>query len=313
MMRIVFMGNAEFGVPVLRMLHGNHEIAAVVTNPDACKGRGRKPEFTPVKAAAMELRLPVIEAVSLSDGDFLRSLEDIEADLFFVVAFRILPKEVFTIPRIGTVNLHTSLLPDYRGAAPINWAVINGDTVTGLTTFYIDDKVDTGDIILKREIAVGAEETAGELADRMKIVGADLSLETVNAIEKGTAPRIKQPLTGGRPAPKLFREDGRISWERDADDIHNRVRGMNPVPGAFTDWKKGRLKIHRTQVVESGSSGTPGLVVESCPQDGFVVSCGKGTLRILEVQPPGKKTMDGASFVCGYRIERGMFFGVDNT
>lgn len=307
-MRIVFMGTADFGIPTLRVFHENHDVSAVVTVSDTFRGRGRKPEPTPVKVTAHDMNIPVIEAVNLSDPEFTGCLNAMGAELFFVVAFRILPEEVFSIPPLGTVNLHASLLPDYRGAAPINHAVINGDDVTGLTTFYIDRNIDTGDIILKKETPIGPEETAGELTGRMKIIGADLSLETVNMIEKGTAQGIKQPMTGGRPAPKIFKKDGLINWKRDAQSIHNHVRGMNPFPGAFTEWKKGPLKIHRTKIVDTGTSGTPGLVTESDAHDGFIVSCGSGALRILEVQPPGKKVMDGASFVRGYRIEKNYQF-----
>lgn len=305
-MRIVFMGTAEFGLPTLRTLHENHEIIAVVTHCDTCSGRGRKPHSTPVKIAAEELNIPVFEPVYLSDAGFIANLKELKADLFFVVAFRILPVVVFTVPPKGTVNLHASLLPDYRGAAPINWAVINGDDVTGLTTFYIEEKVDTGDILLNTRVAIGPDETAGELSNRMKTIGADLSLKTVNMIETGSVLRIRQPLSPCHPAPKLFKEDGRIDWRKDAQSIHDHVRGMNPTPGAFTVWTRGFLKIHRTKIVDTVSTGEPGLITESSVHEGFVVSCGKGRLRVLEVQPPGKNNMDGASFVCGYRIKAGM-------
>ncbi|MFC1694049.1 methionyl-tRNA formyltransferase [Candidatus Latescibacterota bacterium] len=306
-MRLIFMGTAEFGLATLRVLHENHEIAAVITRCDVCMGRGRKLCPTPVKSTALDLGIPVYEQDNLSDPDFITSLRELDADLFYVVAFKILPKEVFTIPPKGTVNLHASLLPDYRGAAPVNWAIINGDNETGLTTFYIEEKVDTGDVILNESVTIGPDETAGELSDRMKVTGAELSLKTADMIEQSIAPRIKQPFSGGRPAPKLFKEDGRINWSRDAQIIHNQVRGMNPRPGAFTESAIGNLKIHRTIIMDTDSPGTPGLITEVSQQSGLTVSCGKGELRILKIQPPGKKPMDGASFHRGYRIEKGVY------
>ena len=305
-MRIVFMGTSEFGIPMLRILSEHYDVAAVITRHDTSKGRGRKLLPTPVKVAAREMGIPVLESDLLTDPVFISNLKEFGADLFFVAAFRILPKEVYTLPPKGTVNLHASLLPDYRGAAPINWAIINGDKVTGLTTFFIEEKVDTGDIIQTIRMTIGPNETAGELGERMKVIGADLALITIDSIEKGTLTRMKQSAVSCRPAPKLFKKDGRIDWQKDAQSIHNLVRGINPAPGAFTDWIRGPLKIHRTEIVETESPGTPGYVEESSPHDGIVVSCGKGKLRLCEVQPPGKNRMDGPSFVRGYRIERGI-------
>ena len=305
-MRIIFMGTAEFGVPTLRVLHNKHNIAAVVTGCDSRRGRGRKLQPSPVKITATELGLDVLAPVDLNDPEFVAKLKGYKADLFFVVAFRILPESVFSIPSRGTVNLHASILPDYRGAAPINWAVINGDEVTGLTTFYINKTVDTGDIILKETITISPDETAGELAGRMSKAGAEISFKTVAIIEKGSAPGIKQSFTEMRPAPKLKKTDGLIDWSRDARAIHNQIRGMNPSPGAYIQTLKGPLKIHRSRIIDEINPGTPGLIISSSPREGFVVSCGKGSLGILEIQPPGKKVMDGASFVRGYRIETGM-------
>ena len=306
-MRIVFMGTAEFGVPTLKALHERHDVAAVVTSPDSRKGRGRNMQPSPVRSAAEKLGLDILMPVDLSDPEFIDKLKSYKADLYYVVAFRILPKEVFTIPPRGTVNLHASLLPDYRGAAPINWAVINGDKETGLTTFYIEKTVDTGDIILNEKVSIGPDETAGELAERMKIIGVDLSLKTVEMIENNLSQRKKQPHVLTRPAPKLYKDDGLIDWSRDARSIHNQVRGMNPVPGAFTKLARGNLKIQRTRIMDETAKGSPGLIESSSPKDGFVVSCGKGSLKILEIQPPGKKVMDGASFVRGYRVAEGIY------
>ncbi len=300
------MGTSDFGAPTLNALHARHEVVAAVTRPDAACGRGLRSKCPPVGLAAAALGLPALAPRKLSDPEFLEVLRSFKADLFFVVAFRILPPAVFAMPPKGTVNLHGSLLPDYRGAAPIQRAVINGDAETGLTTFYIEESVDAGDIIFTERVPIGPDETAGELRARMSVIGADLSLRTADAIEAGTAPRIRQPMTGGRPAPKLHKPDGLIDWSMNARDIHNRIRGMNPEPGAFTDWCRGPLKVHRTRVEEEASRGVPGMIAEALPRRGLVVHCGKGSLRIMKLQPPGKQPMSGASFVCGYRIRAGV-------
>lgn len=300
------MGTSDFGIPTLRTFYEHHNVAGVVTRCDSPKGRGRQLQPSPIKVASQSLGLDVIEAANLTDPEFIERLKGFNADLFYVVAFRILPEEVFSLPPDGTINLHASLLPDYRGAAPINWAVINGDTETGLTTFFIEKTVDTGDIILNETVTIGPDETAGELTARMKITGANLSLKTVGLIEKGEAHGSKQPSRGNRPAPRLFKEDGLIDWTKEAKSIHNQVRGMNPAPGAYTKWRKGPLKIHRAKIVEELSTGTPGTIIEASPQEGITIQCGKGSLRIVELQPPGKKAMDSAGFVRGYRIEKGI-------
>lgn len=309
-MRIVFMGTAEFGIPTLRALHERYDIPVVVTRPDRPKGRGRHMQKSPVGEQADSLGIPVLAPEKMSDPSFLETLAGFEADLFVVVAFRILPKAVFAMPPKGTVNLHGSLLPDYRGAAPINWAVINGDRTTGLTTFFIDENIDTGDILLQREYPIGENETAGELYARLMIAGADLMLETVAMIDEDRAKPIRQPNRQTRPAPKLFKENGLIDWSLDARAIHNKIRGMNPVPGAYTESALGTLKIHRTMVVSEYPAGDPGRIVEASPKNGITVSCGTGSVRIVHIQPPGKAVMDAASFVRGYGASLGEFIDV---
>jgi len=308
-MRIVFFGNGEFGVPILRMLAEHHDVPAVMTNPDRLSGRGRKTHPTPVKKSANENDIPVIEAEKLRDPDLHNRLKDLDADLFFVVAYRILPPEIFTMPSLGTVNLHTSLLPDYRGAAPINWAIINGDTETGMTTFFIDENVDTGAMIMTERIAIDPDETAGELSARMSETGAGLSLRTVDAIERGEAVTMPQPDIQARPAPKLSKEDGIIDWHGSAQDIHNLVRGLDPWPGAYTTDTRGMLKIHRSALTHGEAGHEPGTVINADRANGLVVSCGEGALRLVEVQPEGKKAMDGASYVNGYRVKAGNRLG----
>lgn len=305
-MRIVFFGTAEFGEPSLRALSAEHEIAAVVTACDAPRGRGRRIAPPPIKVVAEELGLPVMQPCDLMASTFADELRALDADLYYVVAFRILPRSVFDIPPLGTVNLHGSLLPDYRGAAPVNRAVINGDEITGLTTFFINERVDTGDMILQEETPIGPNETAGELYERLKELGAGLTLRTVELIERGGYTPKPQPEGQSRPAPKLFREDGRIDWTADARTVHNFIRGMTPVPGAFTDCKQGAMKIRRTEVVEETSAGDPGLIIGCSTDEGLVVACGQGSLRIAEMQPPGKRTITSGSFVCGYQVEAHM-------
>ncbi len=309
MMRIVFMGTADFGIPTLRALHDGHEVAAVVTKPDKPQGRGRSVRPTPVKEAARDLGIPVMDPHKLTDDTFLGELRAVKADLFIVVAFRILPPEVFTIPPRGTVNLHASLLPDYRGAAPVNRAVINGDSETGVTTFFIEETVDTGDILLSRRTAIGPDETAGELYDRLKEIGAELAVDTVEGIEQGTLSPVPQPQGTSRPAPKLHKEDAEIDWSLPAQAVHNHVRGMNPVPGAWTLWDGKKLKIHRTGIAGETAQGSPGTLAMASARDGLAVACGSGAVELIEVQPPGKTAMDGASFVRGHKVEEGMVLG----
>lgn len=299
------MGTAEFAVPSLRALAGAHTVAAVISRPDSCCGRGLRLTPSPVTVAAYELLLPVFCPERLGEPSFLDRLRELGADLFFVTAFRILPPAVFTMPHFGTVNLHGSILPDYRGAAPIQRAVMNGDTETGLTTFYIEESIDTGDIILTERVAIGPDETSGELMARMSLMGAELAVRTVDLIEAGKAHRTPQPTTPGRPAPKLVKEDGRIDWNRDARSIHNLVRGVNPDPGAFTPWLRGPLKILRSRIRDESSTGIPGTITEASPATGFSVQCGTGTLDIVELQPAGKRPMEAAAFVRGYRIGPG--------
>ena len=311
-MRIVFMGTSEFAVPSLAALCERHEVVAVATRPDAECGRGLRMQCPPVGNAGADRGIPVLAPKKPSDPEFLEQLREFRADLFFVAAFRILPPSVYTMPPMGTINLHGSLLPDYRGAAPIQWAVVNGDASTGLTTFYIEETVDTGDVIFAESVAIGPDETAGELRARMSVIGADLALRTVDAIAGGTAPRVRQPMTGGRPAPKLRKEDGCIDWSLEARVIHNRVRGMNPDPGAFAHWFRGPMKIHRTRLVDEESRGTPGMVAEADPSRGLTIFTGLGTVEIMELQPPGKRSMEGAAFVRGYRIQPGMMFAAQS-
>lgn len=301
------MGTPDFAVPSLEAVaKSHHDIAAVVTRPDAPRGRGRKLVPPEVKVVANELGIPVLQPDRLRSKAFVDTLTAIEADLFVVVAFAILPIVLLDLPRIGSINLHPSLLPRYRGAAPINWAIINGERETGITTFLLSSKVDAGDMLIQERVAIGLEETAGELYERLKVQGAATVLDTVNGLAEGRLEGQPQSDEGATPAPKLTKETGRIDWTRSADRIRNLVRGTNPIPGAFTMWNNTALKIHRVSAVSEG--GPAGKVLSADARAGLIVGAGEGGVRLEELQPQGKKRMDGPSFVRGYRVDAGLSF-----
>ena len=304
------MGTPEFAVPSLRKLSQSaHEMLCVVTRPDRRSGRGRRLTPPPVKRAARSMGLEVFQPERLTDPSFLATLQRMKPDLLVVVAFVILPKKVFSIPERGSVNLHASLLPQYRGAAPINWAIINGETETGLTTFLLDSGMDTGDLLLQRRISIGEDETAGQLHDRFMEIGADLLLETVEGLEAGRLFPRPQPSEDTSRAPKLSKEDGRIDWRKEAPVLRNLIRGTNPFPGAFTIWRGQPLKVHRAEVSPGLERVTPGEVLEVDPRRGITVQTGKGALRLLEVQPYGKRSMPAVAFLRGYKVSRGEILG----
>jgi len=309
-MRLIFLGTPEFAIPTLRaLLDSPHEVLAVVTAPDKPKGRGLKVKPPPVKVFAQERGLPVLQPVDLRDSEFLKELKAFRPDLGVVVAFRILPPEVFTIPSRGMINLHASLLPKYRGAAPIQWAIIKGEKETGVTTFFISERVDTGDIILQRKVAIGKEETAGELHDRLAEIGAELVLESLELIEKNQAVARKQE---GEVtlAPKIQKEDCLIDWAKDAQTVVNHIRGLSPSPGAFTYLEGKILKIFRAKAMSrSRARGDPGQVVESHPKRGFIVKAGWGLVQILELQLEGKRSMSWEEFLRGHPVPKGLTLG----
>ena len=305
-MRLVFMGTPAFAVPSLKRLAASrHRIVAVVTNPDRPQGRGRKIAPPPVKSAALELGLEVWQPHSLQDPALVAQLDTLQADLFAVVAFSILPPPLLALPRCGAVNLHPSLLPAYRGAAPIIWAVIKGETQTGITTFQLNRRVDAGGILLQQRVAIGPDETAGQLDARLRQLGADLLVETVDQLEDGTLEPRPQDLQGVSRAPKLTREDGRLDWRQSASMVRNRIRGTQPVPGAFSQWAQGDLKIHQAQLCDGPATGAPGTVLEVDPNAGVVVATGEGALLLTQVQPAGKARMSGSAFARGYPLAVG--------
>lgn len=300
-MRIIFMGTPDFAVPSLRRLVENgYRPVAVVTGPDRPRGRGLNVTPTPVKSAAVEAGIDtILQPESVKDPDFIRAVASLAPDLIIVVAFRILPAEVFESARLGAFNLHGSLLPRYRGAAPINRAIMAGETETGVTTFFLKQAVDTGHIILQRSMPIGPEETAGEVHDRMMEIGADVVLETVRLIEAGKAVARPQDDSLASPAPKIFKEDCRIPWQKPSVEVHNHIRGLSPHPGAWTTYGDRVFKIYRSHRVEG--SGSPGEILDTGGR--FVVACGTGAVEVLELQQEGRRRLPAGEFVRGFEWE----------
>ncbi len=303
-MKIVFMGTPEFAVPSLKaIVEAGVEVAAVVTNRDEPQGRGLKVLPPPVKVAAAELGLHIIQTGTVKDAAFADTVRNIAPDLIVVVAFRILPKEIFTIPKLGTFNLHASLLPRYRGAAPINWAIVNGEKETGVTTFFLDEKVDTGRIILRKKTGIGDDETAGELSGRLSILGAEAVVETLNLIGNGKVVLAEQDASLATRAPKISKEDCLIDWSRPATHVHNFIRGFSPEPGAFGFLKGKTIKIFRSSPTDIRAVGQPGQVAVDGGK--LYVSCADKLLEVVELQLEGKKKLLSQDFVRGARIESG--------
>lgn len=306
-MRIVFFGNADFGVPALEKLASSpHRIAAVVTNLDKPQGRGKVMAPTPIKSKALQLQLPVVEADNLSDERFYQKLVALKADLFLVIAYRILPERIFTLPSKGTVNLHASLLPKYRGAAPIRWVLINGERRTGVSTFFIEKSVDTGGIILQKEIEIKENENYGALYRRLSEIGAESVLETVDHIEDGTVKPVQQDHSRATPAPKITKELCRIDWQQSAEKIVNLIRGLAPRPGAFTLWKGKVLKLLEARIISTeDTSALPGEIVSADFKTGLQIQTGEGALQVLSLQLPGKTVITAEEFLRGYKMAVG--------
>jgi len=310
-MKIVFMGTPKFALPSLEaLLKSKHQIVGVVTQPDRPKGRGRKLSPTPVKELCLKTNLLVLTPQDLKADDFTEKLKSLNPDLAVVVAFRILPEKVFTIPPKGTINLHPSLLPQYRGAAPINWAVIKGEIKTGVTTFFIQKKVDTGNMILQKEVEIEKDETFGELSERLAWIGADLLIETVDLIEKGEARTLPQEDSQATLAPKLTPQVGKIDWLKTAEQIKNLIRGLSPSPGAYTFFRGKLLKIFKAEIVdrEDLTQGW-GEVVCADEKEGLVIMTKTKGLKLLLLQPEGKKRITAEEFLRGYRVEVGEKLG----
>lgn len=302
-MKIVFMGTPEFAVSSLDILVQNgYEIVGVITVPDKPAGRGHKLQQSAVKKYALEHNLPVLQPEKLKDPVFIEQLQALNADLQVVVAFRMLPAVVFQMPRYGTFNLHASLLPQYRGAAPINWAVINGDTESGVTTFFIEQQIDTGNIIFQEKTPIAPNQTAGELHDVLMDIGAKLVLKTVQAIEAGNCTTQPQPnLPDLRPAPKLFTETCRINWQQPTAQVYNFVRGLSPYPAAFTTLHDKILKIYQAKPIIEMYNQTAGTFVTD--QKTYLhIATADGWIEVLELQMEGKKRMGVQEFLRGNKV-----------
>ncbi len=307
--RIVFFGTPDFSIPVLKsLLQGPEEVVAVVTQPDRGKGRGRKFVPSPVKNLTLQQGLPLFQPEKVREEIFQKKIKDLQPDLFVLVAYgQILPKSLLEIPKHGAVNVHASLLPKYRGAAPIPWAILKGEKVTGVTTMMMDEGMDTGDILLQTEISMSDEETSETLHDQLALLGAQLLSETVKGMKAGSVHPIPQDHSKATYAPPLKKEDGQIDWSKDAKEIDRQVRALNPWPGAFTMWNGQLLKIYKGEVREEISKRETGIV-SWVGSDFIEVETGKASFIIKEVQLEGKRRMSVREFLAGHSIPVGAVF-----
>lgn len=304
--RIVFFGTPSFALPTLRgLLEGPDEVVGVITQPDREKGRGRRIVISPIKELALQHGLTVLQPEKVKEEAFQEALRGLQPDLFVVVAYgQILPKPVLNIPKYGAVNVHASLLPRYRGAAPIAWAILRGEEVTGVTTMVMDEGMDTGDILLQTEVPIGNEETCENLHDRLGSLGAQLLLKTLEKMKAGDLRAIPQDHSKATYAPPLKKENGHIDWRKGAAEINRQVRAFNPWPGAFTKWGDRLLKIYRGEIRERTPAGKPGAVVW-VGSDFIEVEAGKDSYLIEEIQLEGRKKMTIREFLSGHSISAG--------
>ena len=310
-MRVVFLGSGAFAIPSFEALIGaGHDVVALVTQPDREKGRGRALAPPPLKPVAEARGVPVHQPRRIREPAALETLRALAPDVQVVVAYgQILPRAVIDVPLRGTVNVHGSLLPRYRGAAPIQWAIVNGEAKTGVTTMLIDEGLDTGPTLLARSTPIDPEETAPELEARLSGLGAAVLIETLAGMAAGTLGPVPQDHARATLAPIIKKEDGRLDWSRPAQELARRVRGFHPWPGTFTSWQGQPLKVLRARVDGPGPSSRPGEVV-AVDKDGLVVGCGEGTrLRLLDVQPESRRPMGAAAFAAGARLGPGVRFG----
>ena len=301
-MKIIFMGTPDFSIPSLKcLIESRHEVVAVVTSPDKERGRGQKISFTPVKEFALKHNLPVLQPEKLKNNpQFVEDLKKFDADLYVVVAFRILPVEVFSIPSKGSFNLHASLLPNYRGAAPIQWALINGEKETGLTTFKLAEKVDTGNIYLQEKVEIKPDDNFESLHDRLTEIGSKVVLQTVEMIDGGNYELKTQDDSLATTAPKITKEICKIDWNKSATEIHNLIRGLSPIPGAYFEFKEKIIKVYKSEVIEKNDLN-PFQIFQT--KVGLIIGCRKNALRILRLQQEGKKRMGIEEFLRGFNFE----------
>jgi methionyl-tRNA formyltransferase len=310
-MRIIFMGTPQFAVVSLqKLISSGLDIISVVTAPDKPVGRGLKLLASPVKKEALNSDIPILQPDNLKDPAFLAAIDQLEPDLMIIVAFRILPEILFTKARLGAVNLHGSLLPKYRGAAPINWALINGETETGVTTFFLKQKVDTGNIIAQEKIQISSSLTAGELHDIMAETGADLLLKTITLIKNGNATTTRQSEAEVSKAPKIFPQDCVINFDQPVHNVHNFIRGLSPKPGAYTYYIKKRMQLFDSEILDTESKQkVSGSLTITEKSDKFIIQCNPGKLIVGELKLEGKKRMPVADFLRGHSIKPGTIFG----
>ncbi|MCK0178302.1 methionyl-tRNA formyltransferase [Flavobacteriaceae bacterium S0862] len=303
-LRIVFMGTPDFAVTILKSLvERNYNIVGVITAPDKPAGRGRKLHESAVKTYAKSVDLHILQPTNLKNEDFIETLKALKANLQIVVAFRMLPKVVWQMPQYGTFNLHASLLPNYRGAAPINWAIINGETITGVSTFFIDEHIDTGEMILQEEVNILPNETAGELHDKLMYLGSDLVIKTVELIKKGSVKTIPQPKNAEiKTAYKLNKDNCKIDWTDTLNNIYNKVRGLSPYPAAWCLLKNGdeqlNVKVYEVEKQEEDHDDKIGKIITS--KKSVKVAVKKGYIILKEIKLPGKRKMDIISLLNGY-------------
>lgn len=310
--RIAFLGTAQFAVPALEaLIASKHDLVAVVTGPDKPAGRGRKLHPTPVKQVAAEAGIPVMTPPGPRDPQFISDFCALELDAAVVVAYRILPPEVFDAPRLGTLNIHPSLLPRYRGPAPIQWALINGDEETGVSIIRITETVDAGGVVLQERVHIHPEEDAAKLSDRLAVFGGRMALQALDGLEAGSLKPLQQDESQVTRAPKLTKEDGQIDWNRDGLSVHNLIRGVTPWPGAMTTLPDGKgLKLFESRYEYDSEGAAPGEVIRSTERQEYLkIACGEGAIRVLEVQLEGKRRMTVGEFLRGYDLSSGSLLG----
>jgi methionyl-tRNA formyltransferase len=309
-MKVVFMGTPEFSVPTLNKLIKNHEVVAVVTQPDRASGRGKKVAFSPVKEVAIKNKIKVLQPEKMRDEIFLKELESCKADIFVVAAYgKILPEEILNMPKHKCINVHGSLLPKYRGAGPIQWAVINGEKITGITIMYMAKGMDTGDMILKKEIPILDTDTTKTMYEKMAVLGADALIEAVDLIDKGNVVAVAQDDTKATLAPMLKKEMGLINFNKTSREIFNQIRGMNPWPGSYTHYKGEMLKIWSVDIIETNNKEKPGTVIDILDKEKIVVATKDKAIAIKELQVMGGKRLQSSEFLKGNKIEIGESFG----
>lgn len=309
-MNIVFMGTPDFALTSLdKLIKKGYIISTVISQPDRPKGRGKKVQPPPVKERALQAGINVQQPERVKDPEFIKALKNLRPDIIIVVAYgQILPEEIIKLPGLGCINVHASLLPKYRGAAPINWCIINGEKKTGVTTMYMDRGMDTGDILMQRETEIKDDETAGQLHDRLALLGAELLIETLGGIERGSVARKAQDHSEATYAPQLNRETGRVDWNNEAQSIYNLVRGTNPRPGCYTQYRQQRMKLWGARVLDRNSTGTPGEITE-VSAEGLAVQTGRGTLLLTEIQMPSSRRMTVDEYLRGNLMETGYVLG----